>query len=239
MLPLRQYVLLLFFLVLLSKSGLGKAGSSVDKVYNKATKTIEQYRKDVVDWDLLIQGFRRGHNFSLSLCSQWTDWESSFFSSSSSSSESCINSSYSYHVHSFGFLGYAFGADAGYSILRSYDQEKFLSEFEVYRLPGISAGIVFYFSSAFRALMKSTYSLERVENLQLSSASIESKKYDITMQVFEYSLEADFFIDINKGIHFFYKKYNRSKTNVRSDNSSFEFSGRGNSVGLGLIYHII
>ena len=165
MLPLKHYGLIFCFFLGLFSSEIVRADNIVKGVLDKSKESIGKYRQTLHSWDSLIRGFRRGHNFGLSGCSVRTTWSSEAFQGGMDTTEGCVNFSYGYHVKLFRMLGYSLGAETEFSMLGRKDAEVLVSQPTIFQLPGITGGIIFYFSPGFRILLKSTYTLERIENL--------------------------------------------------------------------------
>lgn len=232
MLPLKHYGIILAMIFALFTNQEALADNIVTDVYDKSKKAIEEYRVRLHSWDSLIRGYRRGHNYSLSACTSNTTWKSSIFAEDLDTMEGCINFSYGYHVKLYNIFGYMLGTNAEYSIVSEQEDDPIVSDPTVYQLPGVTGGLIFYFSPGFRVLLQSTYTLQRIEQLAVDiDNNIDT--YNITLEVIEYGVVTDFFVSMHTGLRFFYKE------KIRSNSSSFNMVGNSNSFGLGIVYHVL
>ena len=232
MLPLKHYGIILGLLLTALRADLVLAESLVTKVFDKSKEAIQDYRASLHQWDALIRGYRRGHNYSLYGCSTSTNWESSIFEADLNTSEGCVGLSYGYHVKVYRIFGYMLGTSAEYNILREDDDDPITSDPLIYQLPGVTGGLLFYFSTGFRLMLNATYTLERIERLSVNMMDYQ-ERYNITLQVFEYGVITDFFVSMHTGIRLFYKR------KIRSNSSTFNMLGNSNSMGVGLVYHVL
>lgn len=206
---------------------------------------ITSFRKNVSEWDTVIRGFRREHNFSVTGGLSQSRWRIGKVEPSFNDERArgyYYRLQYHYHikiVDSFGYyLGSSFTA-LPYEFFRN--DEKYSVE-RSFSIPGLSLGLVWDFSSVFRGLVGFEGQLQRIEHLEYQGQEAPARKATITTRVLGAYLAVDLFYQLNWALRLeaTWRQYNYKPP---ADSSQYavdmELNKSESLYGLGLVYHLI
>lgn len=208
-------------------------------------RDIESYRKNVSDWDAIVRGFRRDHNFSLVGGLSQSRWQLGKIEPTRSEERArgyYYRIQYHYHIRIVDHFGYYLGSSAMATPYEFFKHdEKYYVE-RSFSIPGLSLGLVYDFSSIFRALVGAEGHLQRIEHLEYRGSEAPPRKATITARVFGAYVAFDLFYQLGWALrlegawrHYSYKPpADAAQYAVDLDLSKIE-----TLVGLGLVYHLI
>lgn len=227
--------------------------SKDSKLTSGAFQKLEDFRKELHEWDRSVRGFRVGHNFFGSYASSTGNWqingtlvEGDYKYSYDHKVETTADFwsfQYTFHLPLEGSVGYYLGSSAGVILDEdSLDRSIVIERTIVY--PGFAIGLVWNFSAALRGLIGLDSQLVRYERFRENHQDQTFPKtatffnaYNVGMQV-----GLDFFFRLRWGLRVMAE-------NTRTENLRVERSG-GSLLGIsrqketrrlfaGIVYHLI
>jgi hypothetical protein len=200
---------------------------------------------DRADWDRYVRGFRRDHNFALSVGAGSGTWDVRRFGNIKGqkykTSGAWSRFQYSFHLPLYQGFGYMLGSSFGYHY-ESADKRKPFHPVPALMFPGAMIGIVENFNPVFRWSLAFDAYMERLNDL----AERDGQTISVTMEAFDFGTFIDFFYDLGWAVRLEgHHRHHAYLKPVCSKNSPCDFPVNANFrkdddwVGLGLVHHLL
>jgi hypothetical protein len=155
----------------------------------------------LTDWDRVIRGFRRDHNFTLGLGRAMHRWEGNVPGQADrfrfSSEGWQLDFGYSFHLPLGWGFGYTLGTQTGFGFSES-SGSGFRTAFTLH-LPGWEVGLIWNLNERWRFFSSLIYSWQRVDRLQLPPER-GSQKVALTGDARGYRFAIDYFYNLSWGL---------------------------------------
>mgnify|MGYP003683235395 CR=1 FL=1 len=206
---------------------------SLKKMIQQKFEDIKELRLHQHRWERSVRGFRREHNFSVSLGVDSGTWLGQFPNSSSSvnylSTQYQLRGRYSFHIPVWKRVGYFLGTSFGRSIVETSGTPGFESPGVSY-LPGVSGGLVWNISPGLRVSVGSDLNLVRLQDFYHEDDSILTTGRRVSQKVL-----LDLFMTISTAISIEYEWYDLSLAGT----NEAELRRSGESLAIGWLTHLI
>lgn len=160
----------------------------------RAEETEQQH-----SWDRYVRGFRREHNFALSVGASSGNWDVRRLGTIKGlkvrNSGVWTRFQYSFHLQLYNGFGYMLGSSFGYHY-ETADRRKPFRPVPAYMFPGVLIGVVENFSPVFRWSAAFDAYMERLNDLEDRDGLPPDGKVSATMEVFDFGTFVDFFYDL-------------------------------------------
>jgi hypothetical protein len=137
---------------------------------SSSLKRIAGYRAELHEWEKSVRGFRRDHHFGLNLRRVQGAWDFERYGAirdlQFSSYSSYLGLSYEFHLQLMGGFGYYLGSGTGITLTDRADFSGFRKPL-MFSIPGVSAGLVWNGSPAYRVFCGGQLYLERLERIEV------------------------------------------------------------------------
>lgn len=208
-------------------------------------------RSDHSAWNRYIRGFRRDHNFALSVGASSGTWDVRRFGTlrqrKYETSGVWSRFQYSFHLPLYNGLGYMLGSSFGYHYEAS-DRRKPFRPVPALMFPGVLIGVVANFSPVFRLSAAFDAYMERLNGIGERDGTPPDGEISVTMEAFDFGTFFDVFYDLAWAVrlegHYRHHEYLEpscaSSQTCRNDfpvNANFKKDDRW--LGLGIVHHLL
>jgi hypothetical protein len=209
-------------------------------------------QRNVHIWQRYVRGFRRDHNFSISLGGTSGAWSvdrlGTVFGEDIESTGGFVKARYSFHLPVYRGFGYLLGSSVGYHF-ESPDKTLNVIPVSSVQYPGVSLGAVMNLTPGVRLLFLVDYYLERFEDFAerdgLSSredGTPDDPEISVNMSSLDFVLAVDVFLTLNWGLriesHQRTTKYERPKESF-SHPTNAALSKKDRWFGVGAVYNLL
>ena len=202
------------------------------------------------DWSKVVRGFRREHNFALTLGADKGSW---FLSHQlTQNDQQPVSStgyygyfSYTFHLPIYRGMGYFLGSGIG-AIIKDQFEKNSISAAYCYSLPGLILGLTANLSSALRVNGALSGYLERIDGFsykQLPSAFGDRNSMSITTRVWATNLSLDTFFKLPWAVRFEgeFRRLSYHPPNGVTDEVILAYPLQKDEwrLGVGMVYHLL
>ena len=202
------------------------------------------------DWNKAVRGFRREHNFALTVGAVHSQWHLSpqllpGEQQSESSKGYYGYFSYTFHLPIYRGIGYYLGSGVGATLKDEFDRDAINTEY-CYSLPGVIFGLTANLSSSLRLNGALSGNLERIDSFtynHIPDSFGDRNSMSITMRVWALSVSLDLFFKLPWAFRIegeFRRLSFQPPKGVTSDSIlAYQVGKDEKRLGLGLVYHLI
>ena len=199
-------------------------------------------------WERHLRGFRREHNFALTVGASSGTWHVKDFGGVTHrdfpSNGVYSRFQYTYHIPLYEGFGYFLGSSFGYEY-ETGDIARGFRPSPAIGFPGVVAGLVMNLSPVFRFSVAGDVDLERYNNVQEHSAT-DDREISITTNTYDAGAFLDVFYRLNWAVrleahrrHVDYEAPQRDPSSPQAYPVDATLSKDERWFGLGLVYHLL
>ncbi len=214
---------------------------------------VDEFRRELHEWDRSVRGFRTGHNFFGAFGFAYGTWQINgsltrpegpySYDRRIETSADVWSAQYSFHLPISGGFGYYLGSSAGV-ILNEDSKTKDLVIDRTLNLPGISLGLIYNFSPAFRFFGGLDWQLVRYERFSERYRDYDANNIVTFFNAYATRAQvgADFFFRLRWALRLQWEKARIENLKVTGSTGQelgiFRQKIQNSYVG-GFVYHII
>ena len=196
-------------------------------------------------WERHVRGFRREHNFALSLGVSSGTWDVDNFGSLSSRKFEhtglFARFQYSFHIPLYRGFGYVLGSSVGYHY-ESTDRRRPFKPVAAVMFPGLLAGLTLNVTPALRATIAADAYLERHDGIKERDGREPDPEISVTLQTYDIGAYFDLFYDLKWAVrieaHYRLLQFLRPEgTSGRPIDAKLRKTDRW--LGFGVLYHLL